>query len=360
VDGTLVTLDRGVKRQRVEEDQETAVPAVFLIAPQTGYIRITSFMQEKVADDLHRALGRLESKGAERVVIDLRGNGGGRVREAAQIAGEFLPSGTIVYTAEGRKREISDTGRVSRSFWKSERSYPIVLMIDAGTASASELVAGALQDHDRALIVGQPSFGKSLLMIGFPLMDGSEIELVVGHMRTPCGRVIQRQYHAMAHREYYRLARTARDTVGRPSCKTDNGRTVYGGGGIYPDILIAERPQPPLWYSRVREDDLPLKWLGGYVSANGSAFPSLDALAAKPEVPAAAIAHFRDFATADGIAIPPGAEADSMLNRMLVRGVARIKWGDEGYFRMLAIFDPDVALAVQSFDRASALLGPKH
>ena len=359
VDGSFVTLRRDVKRERPEKEG-SAVPVAFMLDGRTGYVRITTFMGDHIADDLHREIGRLESRGMQRMILDLRDNGGGRVDEAAHVAGEFLPSGTIVYTAEGRKREVADTGRVKRSFWKSERRFPVVLMIDEGTASASEMVAGALQDHDRALIVGQPSFGKALLMGGFPLMDGSVIELVIGHVRTPCGRVIQRQYHALSRREYYRLARAERDTAGRPWCKTDGGRVVYGGGGIYPDILFRWRKLPPVWYSRLNEEDLPLKWLGGYVSSAGAAFPSLESLAANPRVPPLAIEQFRAFATSDSVPIPPGTEADSLLNRLLVRGVARLKWGDEGYYRLVAVLDPDVTLAAAAFDRAQAILGPAH
>ena len=233
-------------------------------------------------------------------------------------------------------------------------------MVNSGTASASELVAGALQDHDRALIVGRTTFGKALLMGGFPLMDGSMIELVIGHVRTPCGRVIQRQYHAYSRHEYYRMAGAQRDTVGRPWCKTDGGRVVYGGGGIYPDIVFQERSVPPVWYARIREDELPLKWLGGYVSANGSLFPSLDALAAHPQVPDSAVAQFRQFVEKDGIVVPPGTSSDSLLQRMLTRGVARMKWGETGYYRLSAILDPNVGLAAAAFDRAQSILGPAH
>src|SRR5476651_2636992 len=213
----------------------------------TGYVRVTTFMGEKVADDLHAALDRLEKMGMQRLVLDLRDNGGGSVSEAARVAGEFLPRGTVVYTASGRKAEITDTGRVQRSFWRSERRYPIVVMVNAGTASASELVAGALQDHDRATIVGRPTFGKSLLMRGFPMSDGSVLVLVIGHVRTPCGRIVQRQYHSLSRVDYYRMARAERDTAGRPSCKTDGGRTVYGGGGIYPDVQLADAAPAPRW-----------------------------------------------------------------------------------------------------------------
>ena len=358
-DGTLARVDRIVKREKVGE--ATAVPSVFMLDPAAGigYVRITSFMNEKVADDLHDALGRLEGKGMRQLILDLRDNGGGSVDEAAHVAGEFLPKGSIVYTSEGRKAVDTDTGRVSRSFWKSERRYPIVLMVNAGTASASELVAGALQDHDRALIVGHTTFGKSLLMRGFPMADGSIIELVVGHVRTPCGRIVQRQYHGVSLHDYYRLAGADRDTASRPSCKTDGGRTVYGGGGIYPDMRFPDAPEAPLWLARASEDDLLLKWTGAWVTANAAALTSLDALSASPALPAAAIADFRAFATKNGVTIPSDADTDAMLQRVLVRTVAATKWGDEGYYRLAAVTSGEVAAARGAFGRAQSILATR-
>jgi carboxyl-terminal processing protease len=292
----------------------------------------------------------------QRLLLDLRDNGGGRVDQAAHIAGEFLPKGAIVYTAEGRKQDVTDTSRVSRSFWRSEKRYPIVLMVNDGTASASELVAGALQDHDRALIVGRPTFGKSLLMGSFPMSDGSVIELVIGHLRTPCGRIIQRDYRSISRHEYYRLAGVDRDTVGRPSCKTDLGRRVYGGGGIYPDVRFSSEELQPLWLEQVRENDLVLKWIGGYVTANSASLASLDALAANPVLPPSAIGEFRSFASQQGVSIPAGNEVDAELQRVLVRAVGRAKFGDQGYYRVAALVDPLVRQAAQQFDRASAIL----
>jgi carboxyl-terminal processing protease len=183
---------------------------------------------------------------------------------------------------------------------------------------------------------------------------------VIGHIKTPCGRVIQRQYHGFSRYDYFRLAGSQRDTAGRPSCKTDGGRTVYGGGGIYPDIVFASRPDVPLWDHRILEAELPLKWVPGYLAANPTAFPSLDSLAAHPKMPEGAIAQFREFVARDSITVPPGTEPDSLLTRILVKQVARVKWGEEGFWRMFAIFDGDVNLAVQAFDRAQQILGPAH
>jgi carboxyl-terminal processing protease len=352
-DGTLVRVTRSVKRERPGD--VSSVPVSIMLDSTTGYVRITTFMGARIADDLHDGLGRLEQSGMKQLVLDLRDNGGGSVDEAARVAGEFLPKGAIVYTSAGSKPEITDTGRVRRSFWRSEKRYPIVVMINSGTASASELVAGALQDHDRALIVGRPSFGKSLLMRGFPLADGSAIVLVVGHVRTPCGRLVQRQYRTITTRDYYRLARAERDTAGRPACRTSGGRTVYGGGGIYPDIVIDRASTTPLWLSRVGEQELVLSWVGGYLGANAASLASIDVFLRDAALPAPALTDFRSFSAKQGVAIPSDAAADVALQRLLVAAVAQAKWGETGYYRAEAALDPEIRSALESVGLAAKL-----
>jgi carboxyl-terminal processing protease len=356
-DGSLVRLERRVERERPAD--RSGVPAAFMLDKITGYVRITTFAGDKIADDAHDALGGLEKRGMQRLILDLRGNAGGRIDQAADVAGEFLPKGTILYSSEGRKTEIGDTVRVKRSFWRSERRYPIVLLVNEGSASASELVAGALQDHDRALVVGRPTFGKSLLMRGFPLSDGSVIVLVVGHVKTPCGRVVQRQYRTVTRREYYRLAGAERDTAGRPSCRTANGRTVYGGGGIYPDVLLSERESAPVWLARIHEEAIPLAWVGGYISSPGARLTTAEALAAAPTLPAVALEDFRAFARKQGVTIPTGADADAWLQGALVLRVAAAKWGEAGYYRVIAALDSEITGAARMFDRAAAILSAR-
>jgi carboxyl-terminal processing protease len=180
--------------------------------------------------------------------------------------------------------------------------------------------------------------------------------LVVGHVRTPCGRVIQRRYHGISRREYYRLAGADRDTVGRPSCKTTSGRVVYGGGGIYPDVLLPEGDPVPLWLSRVYEDMLELKWIAGHVTAAGAAYPSLDALAASPKAAPGAVADFRRFAREQGVSIPETPEADQRLDRAIVRWVALAKWHEAGLYRIAAVQSGDVKSAVEAFAKAESIL----
>lgn len=352
-DGSSTRLERRVLRQHV--DETSAVPVAIMFDSITGYVRVTTFLSEKVADDLHAALGQLERKGMKRLVLDLRDNGGGIVQQAAQVAAEFLPTGALVATSLGRKEGV-DTARVKRSFWRAERRFPVVVMINQGTASASELVAGALQDHDRALIVGTPSFGKALVMRGFPLTDGSILMLVVGQMKTPCGRVIQRPYRSISTRDYFRRAGAVIDTTGRPSCKTDAGRLVYGGGGIYPDLMLRTDRTIPDWLARLNEADTWVEWLGSYFEDQGKRLPTLEAFIEADFVTPASVALLRTIATRKGIELPP--DTDPTLRLQMRSRIAGAKWGSAAALTIEARTDAQLSEAMKGFSRASELLGP--
>jgi len=346
-DGTFSRFERSVRRER--SSAESAVPAALMLDDTTGYVRITTFVGERVADDLSRAMDRLAGQGMKRFVLDIRQNGGGSVDEATSIAAEFLPNGAIVYTSVSR-RAPPDTGRVRR-FVSRQRREPMIVLIDEGSASASELVAGALQDHDRALIVGQPSFGKSLIMRGFPLSDGSVLVLVVGHLQTPCGRVVQRAYRGVTVRNYYRMAAAERDTVGRPACTTVGGRRVFGGGGIYPDIRTPPASPPPTWLRRIGELDVTLAWVGGYVSANAATLTSLPAFANQRALADGAETAFRSFAAERGVTIPRSDADDERLRRHLLGAVAFARWGNQGLYEVEARIDPEISGAMRYFSQ---------
>ena len=344
-DGSIVQLERLVPRER--SDDVTAVPVAVMLDSSTGYVRVTTFSGDKVADDLNAPVERLEKRGLKRLILDLRDNGGGRVDQAKSIAGAFLPRGTVVYTIASPKRDLVDTGRVSRSFWRSERKYPLVVMVNSGTASASELVAGALQDHDRAIVVGHTSFGKALVMQTVPLSDGSLMMLVVGRVFTPCGRVVQREYRGFSQRHYLRTAGASLDTVGRPSCLTASGRKLYGGGGIVPDVILPERTVPA-WLTRLAEGDALLTWSSGYAGAHAAELVSLDRFAVGT-VGQSAVADFRTFASTRGISVPADSSSAELLERALRRFVAYAKWGEEGIYRVVTLTDPEISAAVRAF-----------
>ncbi len=219
------------------------VDAAYRVDDSTGYIRINRFGHTTMSE-FRSAFDRLSPM--KSLILDLRGNSGGLFEQAISLANFFLPAGSVIVSTEGRA--------VPSRKYTSTQSGPftdgkLVVLIDGFSASASEIVAGALQDWDRAVIVGQPSFGKGLVQRQVSLDDNSAVRITIARYHTPTGRVIQRPYENGKRKEYYmahrdRLANgNAADTLNeaKPSYKTlRTGRTVYGGGGITPDIVIEQ------------------------------------------------------------------------------------------------------------------------
>jgi carboxyl-terminal processing protease len=224
----------------------------FMVNENTGYVWVNRFART-TSTELEDALMDLEEHGMERLVLDLRGNGGGLLKEAVKVVAQFIP---------GHKKVVYTRGRFSRydeQFFTDDfgvtRTYdvPLIVLLDGGSASASEIVAGALQDYDRALIIGTNSFGKGLVQNEFKLNDGSRIRLTVSKYYTPSGRLIQKPYKNKALDQYFTESAepetTADSTSGdslqnRPVYYTQNGRKVYGGGGITPDVKIEFNSDP--------------------------------------------------------------------------------------------------------------------
>ncbi len=217
------------------------VDAAYLLNDTTAYIKINRFGQTTF-DEFKEAYTELGEQ--QTLVLDLRGNGGGLLSQAIELANFFLPKGTTIVSTEGRSDEPREM-KASRN--GAMLNGNVIVMIDEDSASASEIVSGALQDWDRGVIIGRPSFGKGLVQRQFGLLDGSAARITVARYHTPTGRVIQRPYEAgegkeyfMRHIERYDNDSLALDTIARPAYKTLRyGRTVYGGGGITPDIVIA-------------------------------------------------------------------------------------------------------------------------
>ncbi len=223
-----------------------SVTATYMLNDATGYIKVKNF-GEKTYPELLIALATLAQEGFENLVIDLRGNTGGYLMSAVQMANEFLPKGRLIVYTEGRKsarQEYRSDGR------GSYQQIPLVVLIDEGSASASEIFAGAIQDNDRGTIIGRRSFGKGLVQQPVTLHDGSMIRLTIARYYSPSGRCIQKPYTQGASKDYESdiLARYehgeffSQDSIRHtgPEYHTKNGRIVYGGGGITPDIFVPE------------------------------------------------------------------------------------------------------------------------
>lgn len=218
-----------------DEIPRYSVDLAFMIRPGIGYIHITNFMEttsREVGDALDK-FGDIHG-----LVIDLRGNPGGLLNEAVNTADKFLAKGQIVVSQRGRAFP-DQVYRVSHG--EQGPHFPIVVLVNRNTASAAEIVSGALQDHDRALIVGETTFGKGLVQTVFQTSDNTGLALTTYHYYTPSGRLIQRNYdHVSLYDYYYVRDDVPKNNADREVKLTDSGRTVYGGGGITPDEKISD------------------------------------------------------------------------------------------------------------------------
>lgn len=211
------------------------IPAAFMSDASTGYVRLQDFA-EQTDHDLSATLEDLSRKGMKRLLLDLRGNPGGPLDQAIKVANQFLPQGLLIVYTRGR---VPNSDQDYRATEKSGyTSLPVVVLANRGSASASEIVAGALQDHDRAVIVGETTFGKALVQSVYRISEGAGLALTTARYYTPSGRLIQRPWDGTFDEYLTFTAREQAVTRDRPSTDlkyTDAGRKVYGGGGIEPD-----------------------------------------------------------------------------------------------------------------------------
>ena len=219
-----------------------SVDAAYMITPKTAYIKVNRFAR-KTMDEFVEAMDKMPN--AKQVILDLRSNSGGLIEPSIEMAGYFLPKDREVVSTEGRViPKESYKARKGGVFTRGE----VIVLIDEFSASASEIVSGALQDWDRATIIGRPSFGKGLVQRQIPMVDGSAVRLTVARYHTPTGRVIQRPFENGKREEYYaNLTKRLSEELPLDSATLDSlpkyrtlikGRTVYGGGGIMPDIIV--------------------------------------------------------------------------------------------------------------------------
>jgi carboxyl-terminal processing protease len=251
--GSIVTV--GILREESTEPMQfdieratipiESIPYSYMIRPGVGYIRIIRFSQT-TGEELEEALANLRGQGMKSLMLDLRSNSGGLLSQAVEVLDQLVPSNKLlVYT---RGRVPSANADYKSSDRKKFLDGPIVVLIDHGSASASEIVSGAIQDLDRGLVVGTNSFGKGLVQNQLRLSNGSKLLLTIAKYYTPSGRAIQRDYSKFSDRADYQeeayQADVPSDSVlaTLPKFKTSGGRSVYGGGGIYPDVIIKDDP----------------------------------------------------------------------------------------------------------------------
>ena len=214
----------------------STIPEAFWLKPGIAYVKVESFGETTSRDfeDKLRQLGENNIKG---LVLDLRENGGGLLNEGVEVAGHFLKKNELVVSHRGRAQPNKNYYARSENGGKT---YPVVAVVNRSSASAAEIVTGALQDHDRGWVIGENTFGKGLVQTVFPLSENTGLALTTAHYYTPSGRLIQRDYSHISFLDYYYRAKTEQKDLTDVKM-TDSGRTVYGGGGITPD----EKWEPP-------------------------------------------------------------------------------------------------------------------
>lgn len=216
-----------------DEIPRYSVDLHFQIKPGIGYMHVSGF-QETTEQEVSQALEEMgDIKG---LILDLRGNPGGLLGEGVGVADKFLKKGAVIVSHHGRA-SAEKVYRASKG--NGGKDYPLVVLVNRGTASASEIVAGAIQDHDRGLIVGENTFGKGLVQTVYPLSENTGLSLTTAKYYTPSGRLIQREYEGVSlYDYYYNRDGDTQNTANKEVKVTDSGRTVYGGGGITPDVKI--------------------------------------------------------------------------------------------------------------------------
>ena len=232
--GVMQPIKLGFKRAEI---QVPAVPYRMMLDERTGYIPLQRF-SEQTTSDIAESVAELTKRGAKGLIIDLRGNPGGILEEAFAMSNLFLPRGKELLSVRGR----ADFQRFVAERDPLASTIPLIVLVDGGSASASEIVAGALQDYDRALVLGTTSFGKGLVQSVYNLDGGYALKITTGKWFTPSGRSIQKERKMTADGQFAEVAPDSieSDTVrkARPTFKSAGGRTVYGGGGITPDLIV--------------------------------------------------------------------------------------------------------------------------
>lgn len=351
-----------------------SVDETFMADSVTGYIRITRFAEE-TAKEVQEAMKKLRRKGMKNLILDVSGNGGGYLGAAFELASEFLPLGTPVVSTAGRRTQPYKYVTEGQGSFLDGR---LVVIVDQSSASASEILAGALQDNDRALVVGRRTFGKGLVQRPFPFPDGSMIRLTVSRYYTPSGRCIQKHYDKGKGEEYMLeiLSRYdagelwSADSIQRPDSlryeTLHNHRHVYGGGGIIPDVFV---PADTSYYSTYYRDlvakGLLNKTVINYVDANRAAlkhkYPDSEVFDNDYEVPQELLDRLIAAGTEAKIEYNDGQwlRSEPVIRAIMKGLVGRDLYEDGSYYRPLSRLNKDFLEAlslINDSERYNSLL----
>jgi carboxyl-terminal processing protease len=336
----------------------------YAVNAEVGYIKLSKF-SATTGDELHQALTELKQKGVRKLILDLRGNTGGYLNEAISVADEFLPDNKLIVFTKGLHRSKQVAKSTSEGVWDN---LPVVVLIDEGSASASEIVSGAIQDNDRGSIIGRRSFGKGLVQEQIGLSDGSALRLTVARYYTPTGRCIQKPYTKGAeeyYMEYYHRMEDGEldnaDSIKLNDSlkfKTPGGRTVYGGGGIMPDVFVpVERNAGLKFYNESVNKGILYQFAFDYTDGNRaklSVYKDATQFDKNFQVSSTMYAEYIAYAEKNGIKYAPAETATSQqrINELLKSYIARNLFDAKGFYPIFLKTD-------NTFKKALEELGKK-
>jgi carboxyl-terminal processing protease len=337
-----------------DEIPRSSVDIAFLIKPGIGYIHVTNFM-ETTSREVGDALDKFQaaSGNLHGLIIDLRGNPGGLLNEAVNMSDKFLQKGQIVVSQRGRA--YPDQVYRATHGEEGKDKYPVVVLVNRNTASAAEIVSGALQDHDRALIVGETTFGKGLVQTVYNMPDNTGLALTTYHYYTPSGRLIQRNYEGVSLYDYYynHAGAQPNNSTNREVKLTDAGRTVYGGGGITPDEKI-ESPKSNHFQDTLLYKDVFFHFAPVYL-ANRTVDKNF-------QVDDAVLGEFKKYLTSQNIEWTD-ADLNGVMDWLKIgikEKIFTIQFGQLQGLRTRADWDPEIQKAIGYLPEAQALENDAH
>lgn len=352
-----------------------SVDASLMLKDNTGYISVSRF-SETTLDELNEALNDLNQQGMTQLILDLRTNPGGYLSQAVEMADLFLDGNKKIVYTEGRREDANEEYFASKQ--SNFESIPLIVMINHGSASASEIVSGAIQDWDRGLIIGETSFGKGLVQRQFPLPDNSAIRLTVSKYFTPSGRSIQRDYSdKKKYEEYYshiddtstvegnNIEHEAEQDSSKPIFHTNSGRIVYGGGGITPDYIVKNERITEYTTNLLRQNVF-YQFILNYLESNGKTIvdmygDDLSKFNEQFEFTESDMNKFILFAKSKDVTFNEedfATDKDYIKTRLKAQ-LARNYWKNEGWYTVMISTDNQVETSLGLFNEAKDIANLK-
>ncbi len=337
-----------------------SMDVAYMVEPGVGYIRLNNF-SATTHEEVHHALQTLIRSGMKKLILDLRGNGGGYLNAAIEVADEFLPAGTLIVYTQGMHHAREVANATSQGLFEKGE---LVVMVDEWSASASEIVAGAIQDNDRGTILGRRSFGKGLVQEQLNFKDGSAVRLTVARYYTPTGRCIQKSYKdgAEVYNSDY-IHRYMKGELEHPDSikfadslkfRTPKGKTVYGGGGIMPDVYIPlEKDSALIYYNLSVNKGLLYQWAFDYTDRNRpqlQRFNDVDKFDRGFFITDAMYQDYIRYAAGKGVKHEGKglAKSDQHCKVMLKAYIGRNLLDNEGFYPIMNTIDPAFNKAVET------------